>query len=378
MRLSDRAGVRPHGNQAITRLPLLLSGCWDADGEPCTGGRLGLIVLALDGVGFEVADQLWTPDVMIPLSTTFPSTSSSAWLSAVTGKRVDEHLVPGVRYRLPGISGLIDCFDDGPWGSTPQAGRPVIQTVFDRLAARGISSLVIPGEVSTWGAAWLEALCHGAHIRPSEADWAILRQDPLRLTRVLLRELHRALSAADSSRWLFWCWIDLDDAIHLRGYADDVLGALTEIEEAAIRWRELGHTVIAVSDHGLVPTFCTSGLADAWARATAPALCRLPPGGAGRVRWCYPRRRRGPEVSSRLAGALGETALVVEREELADLGLLRLNRELRARLGEIVAISAGVQFPVPDPRNRFEHGGVTPAEMIVPLAVWLPGGGAGQ
>lgn len=373
MRLSTGGGLRPHPDQAIAGLPAILSACWGPDGEPCAGGSPSVIVLALDGVGFDIAAQIWSPDLMTPLSTTFPSTSSSAWLSAVTGRRVDQHLVPGVRYRLPATGKLIDCFADDPWGTA--GGPPPTGTIFDLLAARRVFSVAVLGEVATWGAHWRETLCHGARIHESATDWDRLRFEPVRLARAALAELGHALRATNgAAARLAWCWIDLDDAVHRRGYAPDVRAALADIEAAADGWRRAGHTVIAVSDHGLIATSCPAHVARAWRAASAPALCRLPPGGAGRVRWCYPRRGRAAEITSRLTDAMGDDALVLDREQLAELGLLRLTRPLRARIGEVVVVATGERFPVPDPRSRFEHGGITPQEMIVPLAVWLPGG----
>lgn len=109
-----------------------------------------------------------------------------------------------------------------------------------------------------------------------------------------------------------------------------------------------------------------------WEAVGGPALCRLPVGGAGRVRWWYPRPGRVAEVRERFADMLGPDALVLTRDRLVDLGLVARNGALVDRLGEVVALAVGRRFPPIDPRDRYEHGSITEDEMLVPLGVWAP------
>jgi Type I phosphodiesterase / nucleotide pyrophosphatase len=368
--LDGNLGIRPQSSQSITQLASILLRGLGRESDSLTGSLQSIIVIAIDGVNYDVAAEAWSrwpPDLLLPLSTTFPSTSSTAWLSAVTAQPVEQHLVVGVCYRLPATGTVIDCYADGPWGAVGR-DRPAA-TVFDRLSARGVACVCVPGEVATWGPAWLDALCHGARVLPSDAHWSGLRLDPVRLTRIVLSETAAAAEGAGGQARLTWCWVDLDDAVHRHGYSEDVLTSLGEVARAAATWRDRGHTVITVSDHGLVPVRSTPEAVRGWEAANSPALCRLPPGGSGRVRWCYPRRGRAGQVVTRLTDAIGD-GLILERDQLADMGLLRMTRAMRARIGEVVALATGPRFPPPDPAYRFEHGSVTPAEMVVPLGVW--------
>jgi hypothetical protein len=43
------------------------------------------------------------------------------------------------------------------------------------------------------------------------------------------------------------------------------------------------------------------------------------------------------------------------------------------RIGEIVLIATGPDFPTPEPAVPYEHGSMTADEVLVPLAVWSPG-----
>src|SRR5580704_10923798 len=66
------------------------------------------IFVAVDGIGYDVAHRVWSEAPhLTPLSSTFPSTSTSAWLSAVTGLRPEEHGVLGVVYFDPGLDRMV-------------------------------------------------------------------------------------------------------------------------------------------------------------------------------------------------------------------------------------------------------------------------------
>jgi hypothetical protein len=135
------------------------------------------------------------------------------------------------------------------------------------------------------------------------------------------------------------------------------------LEDEARGWAAAGWTVVAHSDHGQVPARPESALAVAWAAVDTPGDCVLPAGGAGRVRWLYPRPGREDAVHARLADAMGDAAVVVRASQL-DLP--------PDRVGSVVGIATSPRFPVPDPGLHYEHGGTDTDEMIIPFAVWRP------
>ena len=57
-------------------------------------------------------------------------------------------------------------------------------------------------------------------------------------------------------------------------------------------------------------------------------------------------------------------------DELADLGFVAAGSVGQRRLGEIVLIATGADFPVPDPEMAYEHGSMTAEEVLVPMAIW--------
>jgi hypothetical protein len=351
-RLPGGCGIRPHPRQSIAAIAQLLL-AFDGD----------LVVLALDGVGWEVAATVFSPDLLIPLTSVFPSTSISAWLTALTGRSVAEHRVPGVCFRAVGAQVLYDCFAEGNLRGPPTGAEPP-PPVFAELARRGVRCSVNLGEVATWPSYWRDLLSHGARVLPARADWDRLRDDPRGMADAAIAELDRAIPA------LVWSWINADDHVHAHGYTPELLEALRRLGGFAERLASRGFTVLAFSDHGLVPSSCPAYVRDGWAAITGPELCVLPPGGAGRVRWCYPRPGRAAEVADRLSALLGDSALIMDPGQLDDAGLLAVDESLAWAIGDLICIALDAPFPVPDPGAAFEHGSITTGEMIVPLAVW--------
>jgi hypothetical protein len=364
-------GLRPHERQSLRAVPSLLTTSWHGD---------TLIVLAVDGIAWHAAAAHWTPDRLTPLTSTFPSTSTTAWLTSTTGLTPDRHGVPGVRYR-GGAGLLFDCLTDtaagrvGDWAADDPAGEVAIgplPTIFDEAAARGAAATALPGDLATMPGRWTEALLRGARRTAPTGDWSTLRHAPVQAVRSVAGDVGRVLSAGGPR--LVWAFLHLDPYVHRHGY-DAVIGAaLAEIQAVAARWAAAGHTVVGYADHGATGTAApaTGTWETAWAAAGSPRLCRLPVGGAGRVRWWYPRPGRAGEVRERLAAALGPHALVLASDELADLGLAAAGGLVARRVGEVVALATGDRFPLLDPADRYEHGSITETEMLIPFAVWAP------
>lgn len=353
--LPGGVGVRPSGRQSIAGVPgLLVEGGWES-----------IVVLAIDGLGYDLAEEVFQPDRLVPMTTTFPSTSITAWMTALTGRTASEHGLLGVRFRAPDADRLLDCFADEP----PHARR-LPPVVFQTLAAHGVRCLVNPGEMATWPGWWRSAVTRGAtELRPT-ADWDCIRYDPARTAQAAEDEVRNGLRQRGAGPSVVWSWINVDDCVHRLGYPPELVAALRRLGRLAAELAEAGHTVLAFSDHGLVPSSCPPALMAGWEAATGPGLCRLPNGGAGRTRWCYPEPGRTAEVAERLADLFGDRALVVPVRRLAELGLLDVNEETAWALGDVVCLAIGEEFAVPDPGVRYEHGSVTAQEMIVPLAVW--------
>ncbi|MFI7046825.1 alkaline phosphatase family protein [Streptosporangium sandarakinum] len=356
----------------------------------------GVVVLAVDGLSWRAARAAWPAADLARLTSTFPSTSATAWMTSITGLPVAGHLAIGAACRSPADGSLVnvitgetlaravpDRADGGPPGGDLIVART---TVFERAAALpGTVAVAVGREIDTLTSPWSAALLRGAARFPAFRDAggvpAARRReltaqalDPESLVAAVARDAEAAFAehAADGRRLLLWIYVNLDDHFHRHGYDPLAMRAVAGLERHALSWAARGWHVIAHSDHGQVPVIPDPALEAAWAEVDAPELCALPGGGAGRVRWLHPRPGRAGEAAERLAAALGEHALVLAAGELPGLGLLELTPAVRERLGEVVAVAASPRFPLPVRGPRFEHGALTEDEMLVPLALWPP------
>ena len=77
--------------------------------------------------------------------------------------------------------------------------------------------------------------------------------------------------------------------------------------------------------------------------------------------------------ADRLSGLLGRQltdAIVVTSDQLAELGYVVTGSVGQRRLGEIILIATGADFPVPDAGMAYEHGSMTAEEVLIPMAIW--------
>jgi hypothetical protein len=306
--------------------------------------RRGVIVLAVDGLSSDVAKQSWLSASLSTLSSTVPSTSATAWLTALTGVPAGVHRVPGMVYRNG--SGLVHAIKGMP-------AIPDLPTVLERHGAT-----VLARELDLLEGTWAQALLRGCTRIPSPPRHKLTAQaeDPPLLVANVVADLDKAL---DETRFL-WTYVNIDDHVHQNGYDESVHEAMIRLDAHASRWAAQGWTVVAHSDHGLVPVDPDPTLVEAW-DAIVREECVIPSGGAGRIRWLYPKADRLEAVFDRVAATLGSTATV---HHAGDLGLPQ------PEAGPVVAVAASPRFPVPDPSARYEHGGLSREEIDVPYAVW--------
>ncbi|WP_394617815.1 alkaline phosphatase family protein [Lentzea sp. JNUCC 0626] len=304
----------------------------------------GVIVLAVDGLSSDVAKQSWLSASVSTLSSTVPSTTATALLTALTGVPADVHRVPGTVYRNG--SGLVHAVN----GTPP---IPDLPTVLERHGATALAR-----ELDHLEGTWAQALLRGTNRVPAAAPHKLAAQaeDPPLLVANVVVDLDKALKDA---RFL-WTYVNISDHVHRHGYDESVHEAMLRLDAHANRWAAAGWTVIAYSDHGMIAVDPDPELVEAW-DAIVREECVIPSGGAGRMRWLYPKADRLEAVFDRVATTLGDAATV---HHATDLGLPQ------PEAGPVVAVAASPRFPLPDPSVKFEHGGLSRDEIDVPFAVW--------
>lgn len=394
-RIPGTIGYRPAADQSVwciaSEIVHAFSGVRSSVLYP---GKRGLILIAVDAVGFDFTADLLEVDQLFPLTSTFPTTSATAWVSVNTGMTPVEHGVVGVMYVNHGFMYRSDLDmiavgevapgnleepyvenREGWYGLRWSAAHGAIpaprwKTVFTSLAAMGIPCEAVIGDLVTMATRKNQAIVRGATVRANrDVDWPGLRLAPVDMVRRTIDDVS-AVVAQRRERRFIWGFCNLDDYVHRVGYDGNVERALLELGESCRRWAEAGWTVAMVSDHGAVPVSSEDALLRRWAELTGPNLCRLPPGGAGRVRWCYPRPGNEEELVAMLREALGTDALVVYSDWLGSAGLVEAAPGRPWSIGDVVVLAVGPRFPGPVPSSRFEHGSFTWDEIVVPLAIW--------
>jgi Type I phosphodiesterase / nucleotide pyrophosphatase len=348
------------------------------------GHRRRLVVLAVDGFGYAIAGQVLTPTALEPLTSGFPTTTAPCLLTSVTGRAADEHGVIGVQYLHPDGRRTVDCHTgrvNSPRCAVPPRGAvparptraPALPTIFQRLGALGVGSVAVPGALAGLSPALRRRLLRGCHVdEPTthHGDEPAIQQ-PADLAAAVAAVLARVGDLARTGEpALTWAYLDLDSHIHRHGNDRAVLAAGRAIDAFADRLRRDGVAVLLYSDHGLAANAPGARTLEVWHEADSPRWCRLPAGGAGRVRWLYPHAGR----RDRLIGWLSERlpgVVVTTPERLAELGIIRAASVGARRLGEVVLLAQGPDFPAAD-SAAFEHGSMTADELLVPLAIWQP------
>ncbi len=375
--------VAPHARQSLTQVAARVLAALDQ-------AELGVIVLGIDGLGWDMAAHNWRDSQLSCLTSTFPSISTTAWTTALTGVGVGEHGVVGMVYRLPDHDLIVDAAFARPhrWGtqgasneSDAALGRALTHvvryqpTLFERATAKGAHCVALARELDTLPGPWARTVLRGARRGCDQArdaaGYAAEAGDPLRLVRTVRADVEATLAAGDARRpILLWVYVNLDQHLHAKGYDNAAAEAVLEIEKIACDWAARGWIVIAHSDHGLVPAVLDPELVKLWDRLDSPAFCRLPSGGAGRTRWLYTLADKTAEVMSALRAGMADKAFIVSREELIGIGVFPDNPAIRERVGEVIAIARGPAFPHLDADAKFDHGALSVAEMLVPLATW--------
>ncbi len=362
---------RRHPEHNLTVIARAITDSYHGLGPVWLGPARSLVVLAVDGLGYEAAASAFPAAELWPLTSEFPTTTVACLMTSVTGVPAGEHGFTGVQYLHADGHRVVNCHSGQVTGWSDAIARPTatpeFPTVFDRLDAVGVRSVALPRELAGLHGDVTNRMLHGARLSP---DAAAVRSaapaDPVGLVEAFAGGL------VIEPGTLTWAYLDFDSYLHRHGFDHRIHVAARALGDLAQRLRDSGVSVLIFSDHGLTASAPAPGTLETWDAVAVERWCRLPPGGAGRVRWLYPHPGLAGELADRLAGQLGD-AFVTSPDELADLGLVAAGSVGQRRLGEVVLVATGPDFPVPDPGTSYEHGSMTAAEVLVAMAIWSAG-----
>ncbi|GAB3564653.1 alkaline phosphatase family protein [Amycolatopsis endophytica] len=345
-------------------------GCVNTLGLP---DNAGACVLLIDGLGAELlrahADDAPVLAALAKSTLTVgcPSTTAAGLGAIGTGLASGEHGMAGYTFEVPGC-GVLNALT---WRSHPGRGEldldpEVVQplpTTFERAAAAGVAAVVV----------------NDARFATTPLTKAVQRGGDYRGVHAmgdLVAETLRALTS--SPGFCFAYHSQLDELGHRYGPGSTAwvmqLRQVDRMVESLVDGLPPGRVLAVVADHGMVALDDTvidfDGAPEL--RSGVRAL-----GGDPRVRHVYTEDGAEADVLAAWRATLGERAWVASRDEAIAAGWFgpRVSDRVRPRFGDVVAAARG-EFGVlrrtAEPLESAligQHGSLTSAELLVPLAV---------
>jgi hypothetical protein len=316
----------------------------------------------------------------LPLTTTFPSTTTVALTAIYTGLTPVQHRITGHHMFMRELGGVVDILMFSPRGDRrrgvyTEQGRNVrdlfpIPTLFEPLKAAGLRTLSITR--AQFMATALGLLHHaGAEVRGylTLADMLVMARDALR--------------ESPEPGLIGVYWDTIDQLSHAYGpFSDAVRAAVAELFYglerevlSALTPAERRETLLLITaDHGQVD--CPP--AEAVCLAEHPEVVDsllLPPAGQGRAAYLYALPRAAEQLPAQMM-ALSDRLHVITSWQGLSLGLFgppELAANLDTRVGDAIALTrGGAQLHWIDrPRSELKpvghHGSLSEEEMLVPL-----------
>lgn len=295
--------------------------------------------------------------------TVFPSTTTAALTSLLTGADPGEHGIVGYRVRIPGTDAVPNQLHgwetDGLAPHSWQRSQPLLE----RAAALGRPVFVV-SKAEYLGTGFTEATLRGADFvsAVSVAERA---------------ELAAGLAAKHPGALVYLYANDLDAVGHKRGWESDEWVAALERVDAAARALagrlHRGTGAVVTADHGMidVPRHRHVLIGDGDALADGLRLI----GGEPRMLHLYAEHGAAPALLAAWQRSESGRSWVVSREDAIAAGLFgTVAPDVVDRIGDVVvAARAGVAYyddRVTDKASQRmvgQHGSVTDEERIVPL-----------
>ncbi|MGF1614196.1 MAG: alkaline phosphatase family protein [Gammaproteobacteria bacterium] len=339
-----------------------------------------IVLLVVDGLG---CDYLQTQGVGTTLlrhlraciTSVFPPTTASAVTAFLSGNAPQQHGLTGWFVYFEEVGRVMAVLPLEPRPSGPRRALGRIDAVaildprpvFDRIDAR--CYIVVPERIAY--SPFNSAYRGSATVRPYRS----LNQCFHTITDIIRESTGR--------KYIYAYWPELDHLGHTQGVASRAVSTHFAMLDGA--FEKFLHTlagsqtaVIATADHGMVDCRTEQLLRLDDHRLLADTLA-LPLCGDRRVAYCYVKPGQDRAFEHYVETTLAPYATLFKSRQLVDQGYFGLgpaNLRLRSRVGDYTLVMKG-HYGIKDwlPGERREvligaHGGVSEAEMRVPLIVW--------
>jgi len=323
-----------------------------------------IVLLLLDGLGWLQLEErrAIAPTLAAmhgaPITTVAPSTTATALSSFALGMAPASHGIVGYKFPVDGPSGR-EVLNVLRWSTLSGDARPFFPPAQAQphLAFGGTPVPVVSrGDFS--GTGFSQAHQRGAR----EVGWVVPSSVPVLVRRLLAAGEHFVYAYYDG----------LDRVAHSAGFGelyDAELVAVDGLVSDLIAALPEGAVLAVTADHGQV---------EVGSRATpvVPEVAGLAEliSGEARFRWLHARPGCQGELYEHAVLAYGQDAWVATRDDVVAAGVFGGQPVAGAadRLGDVALVPLGAQGYL-DPRDSGDarlvcrHGGLSPAEMLVPL-----------
>ena len=344
--------------------------------ESLAGAR-HLVLLVVDGLGFQYLssrDGALRRHLRGQMTSVFPSTTASAIPSFLTGLAPQQHGLTGWNMYFREIGAIA-----APLPFRFRAGRHALRDA-------GVTPAQLFGLTPLFDR--LPLPCHVVSPKPIiHSDFNVaLSGKAQRHAYETLDEMFAVIAGilrSDAPRsYVYAYWPQLDSLAHEHGiHSDAVAEAFAALDAAFARLLDTAHgsgsLVIATADHGFIDTTVEATI-DLDDHPELRETLLLPLCGETRMAYAYVRAGRERQFENTVRGRLADRVHLIRSEDVLRQGWLgpgTAHPGLQDRLGDYVLIPRG-QTILRDWLKGEErhthigvHGGLSAAEMIVPLVV---------
>ncbi len=341
-----------------------------------------IVLMVVDGLGHthltrHHAETSLRRHLRGSLTSVFPSTTATAITTLLTGLAPAQHGLTGWHMYFPEIATVGAVLPM----LTRRTGQPLAflgldparvfdhQPLFDRLPVR--SFVVSPARI-------VDSTFNRAHTGGAERrGYGSLEQ--------FFGSILKCLRATDERSYVYAYYADFDSIAHEHGVGSRQADRLLRRFDAAFSAflpaaASLDATIVVTADHGFIdsPPERSIQLDD---HPDLEATLRLPLCGERRAAYCYVHPDRGRDFEEYVRGAFSEQAWLHHSETLIEQGWFgpgEPHPKLKERVGDYTLVMKAdwtIKDWLPGEKRHTVigvHGGVTEAEMIVPLVVVQP------
>lgn len=345
--------------------------------------RRHLVLVLVDGMGMSALADPAAADlrsrVRLELDAVFPATTACAMTTVATGMWPAQHGVPGWWAYLAehDLAATVLLFQERH--SRRGLRRHGVRARHlwphpSRFAevSRTMEMRVPLAYVLSTFSRYLSGRCR-------TRGYYSLRHAQRRIMR-RLRHLSRRRAAPSIT---YWYIPDYDSACHTGGVAGaQARATLQQIQDLLLELAAAAPDdalIAATADHGLIDLAGDGDRAPLFPGDPLLACLRCAPTGEGRTPHFHVRPGKGAELVERVADRAGDRLALLsqsEAEELRLFGPQPLSALARQRFGDYIGITLApftlAYYESPDStslRHVGVHGGMTPAEVRIPLAV---------